>query len=313
MPLDPLFKDRLHFWNDKSLTSREAAALFEAPLSEYVFKPMQVEDRSIDGPLGSIPVRIYKPINVTGALPALIWFHGGGFEFGDIDMNESDIVSREIVLRANALVLAVDYRLVTDEVKFPAPQLDGIASLQWLARNAKELGVDENKIFIGGISAGATLASAAAIMDRDMGDNYLAGQLLNCPMLHKQLPPYSSELAAKLEEQPDFLGLTPENLLKNNRHCVPNANLDDAEPWWFAGEVENLRGIAPAQITNCEYDTLRASGEEYGRQLAAAGVKVEVICQDSVPHAYINRYPADCKQTDQTLDLMARFISEVHK
>lgn len=314
MPLDPLFADRLHFFDE--IAFPEAIKAYEAPLSEYVSPPITTEEQVISGPNGEIKARLYRPANTsatTDVLPGLVWYHGGGFVMGDYNMNESDVVAREIAHRLGAVVLGVDYRLVTETVKFPAPQLDGIASLQWFGRNTRELGVDPNKIFVGGISAGGCLAASVAVMDRDMGDNYLAGQLLNCPIAHKHMPKYSDELQSKLDELPAGFGLSKDFVDQNNVFMVENGDLSDIEPYWFAGEVEDLHGLAPAQIINCEYDTLRASGELYGKQLAEAGNKVEVLTQDSVPHAHINRYPADCKQMVETLDHMVRFMRETSK
>jgi acetyl esterase/lipase len=81
-----------------------------------------------------------------------------------------------------------------------------------------------------------------------------------------------------------------------------------AEDWWFAGDAKSKAGLAPTQIINCEYDGLRASGEEYGRLLAAEGSEVEVLTQAGVPHAHINRYPADCAEMVETLDNMVRWM-----
>ncbi len=316
MPLDPLFAERRHFFAE--LPFAEAIKAYEAPLSEYLSPPVVGQDLKVVGPNGDIPVRIYRPAAIqppgdAQLLPGLVWFHGGGFVNGNIDMNESDVVAREMSHRAQAVVMTVDYRLVTDEVKFPAPQLDGIASLQWFAANALTLGVDPDKVFVGGISAGGCLAASVAIMDRDMGDNYLAGQLLNCPIAHWDLPEFSDELQSKLDEIPGEFGLKREYVESNNRFMLQSGLQEDLEPYWFAGEVEDLRGLAAAQIINCEYDTLRSSGEKYGRQLKAAGNQVQVLTQAGVPHAHINRFPADCPQMVETLDNMVSFIGNTNR
>ncbi|MFM6966792.1 MAG: hypothetical protein ACKOWI_05465, partial [Rhodoluna sp.] len=88
MPLSPLFKDRLHLLFDETKAERERALAFEAPLSEYVSPPIDTTDVVIDDPIGPIKARLYRPAGNSETLPGLIWFHGGGFMFGDIDMNE---------------------------------------------------------------------------------------------------------------------------------------------------------------------------------------------------------------------------------
>jgi acetyl esterase/lipase len=80
--------------------------------------------------------------------------------------------------------------------------------------------------------------------------------------------------------------------------------------WWFAGDVTSKSGLAPTQIIDCEYDGLRASGEKYAADLKAAGVDVESLMQNGVPHAHINRYPADCPEMDETLNNMVRWIQQ---
>jgi acetyl esterase/lipase len=305
MPLAPLFADRLHHYNE--LPFLEAHKLFEAPLSEYVSPPVDVEEVSAPSAAGPVPVLTYRPTAATGELPVLIWLHGGGFREGTFKMNEGDIVAREMSFRANMVVVNVEYRLVTETLKFPAPQEDIMAALDWVVANLEKLGGRRDAIFVGGISAGGCLAATMAVMDRDNGNHYIAGQLLNCPTLHFNLPTPSTELQAKSDEINGF-GLTAEIINESREYAVGDKKF---EPAWFAGEVEDLTGLPPAQIINCEYDILRASGEKYGEQLAAAGNKVETLTQAGVPHAHINRYPADCKEMVETLDEMVRFVNEI--
>jgi xylan 1,4-beta-xylosidase len=144
------------------------------------------------------------------------------------------------------------------------------------------------------------------VLDRDNGNHYIAGALLNCPVAHFSLPPLSEELQSKIDEINGF-GLTAEMIDDTRKFALGDQEFN---PVWFAGEVEDLSGLPPTQIINCEYDALRASGEKLGEQLAAAGVEVETLTQAGVPHAHINRYPADCKEMVETLDQMVRFIHE---
>jgi acetyl esterase/lipase len=305
MPLAPLFADRLHHYNE--LPFAEAHKLFEAPLSKYVSPPVDVEETSAPSSAGPVPVLTYRPTNAVGNLPVLIWLHGGGFQMGTYTMNEGDIVSREMSHRANMVVVNVEYRLVTEKVKFPAPQEDIMAALDWVVANLETLGGRRDAIFVGGISAGGCLAATMAVLDRDNGNNYIAGQLLNCPTLHFDLPTPSDEILSKVAEVDGF-GLTAQMINETRKFALGNQEFVAA---WFAGEVKDLSNLPPAQIINCEYDILRASGEKFGEQLAAAGNNVEVLTQANVPHAHINRYPADCKEMVETLENMVRFVNEV--
>jgi len=205
-------------------------------------------------------------------------------------------------------VLSVDYRLCNDGILFPAPHNDSLEALRWLAAHAQELSIDPRRIFIGGISAGGALAAALAIQDRDLGLGLVCGQLLSCPLIHKKLPALSTELHSTLDEVsgPWF---TPE-MIQSLTNYLCDGQPETAPTWWFAGDDLVKADLPPTQIINCEYDSLRASGEEYARQLLAAGVEVEVSFEPGTPHAHLNRLPADCEPTDRTLSSMARFILE---
>jgi len=306
MPLHPLFASRLSIFEDETLSFEEQLAAFNAPLSEYASPEVETIDLEIVGGEHKIPARLYWPKNNEPNLPGLVWFHGGGFTEGGLWQNESDVVSRELAHRANLIVLAVDYRLCNNGILFPAPQEDGVSSLQWMAKNAEKLGIDKSRIFIGGISAGGALAASVTVQDRDSGNNFLAGALLNCPILHHKLPELSEELQGKLQEIHGF-GLTSEYVDKRNEYLC-GGNTAGSPKWWFAGEVEDLKGLAPIQIINCEYDALRASGERFAKQLSAAGAELEVLFEPGTPHAHINRFPQDCPPMDRTLNSMVGFI-----
>lgn len=306
MPLHPLFADRLDVFADENLDFAQKLDIFNAPLSDYISPAITTEDVIVDSPQAQIPVRIYRPENNQDTLPALLWFHGGGFTEGGLWQNESDVVAREIAHRTPMVVVAVDYRLCVDGVLFPAPQEDGLATLTWLLNAASELGIDESKIFVGGISAGGALSASLAVRQRDLGMNAVAGVLLNCPLLHHTLPAYSDELQSKLEEVNGF-GINRE-MVEGLNAFLTNGSVEDAPRWWFAGEIDDHTGYPATQIINCEYDALRSSGEKFAEQLAAAGVDVEVSYEPGTPHAHINRYPQDCEPMDRTLNSMAAFI-----
>jgi acetyl esterase/lipase len=305
MALASLFADRLHYYNE--LPFLEAHKLFEAPITKYVSPPVDVETHDAPSPTGAVPVLTYRPTGSVGNLPVLIWMHGGGFQMGTYTMNEGDIVAREMSHRANMVVVNVEYRLVTDKVKFPAPQDDCMAALDWVVANIEKLGARRDAIFVGGISAGGALAASMIVLDRDNGNTHIAGALLNCPVAHFSLPALSEELQSKVDEINGF-GLTAQIIDDTRKFALGDQTFN---PVWFAGEVKDLSNLPPTQIINCEYDALRASGEKFGEQLSAAGVKVETLTQAGVPHAHINRYPADCKEMVETLDEMVRFVNEV--
>ena len=322
MPVEALFANRFHLFEnlvtepnvDMMTAWQTIGADYEAPLSEYVSPPLEVVNRTIpgpkSGPKGEIPVRIYRPEgSADRVLPGFVWFHGGGFMHGGLDQYESDIVGREIAHRAQAVVMAVDYELCTDTVHFPACQIDGVAAAQWFLANAAELGADPKRVYIGGASAGGALASSTMLTLRDLlpAQAQPAGIILIYPLAHSVLPAISEELASKTAQVPGMLIFSPDFVAGLNSGLL-NGKAPNDEDNCFAGDVEDLSGLAPILIINDEYDSLRASGEKLAEQLIAAGNQVELHTQLGALHGHMNRFPADCRSMEETLDLMVGFI-----
>jgi acetyl esterase len=156
--------------------AREAAKGF----TDLQGEPEEVatEDRTIPGPAGDIPVRIYTPDN-DGPKPVIIYFHGGGWVIGDLDVCDNPV--RRIANKTGAIVVSVDYRLAPEHV-YPAAVVDCYAATAWVAEHAAELGGDPERIATGGDSAGGNLAAAVAIAARDRQGPRLAAQLLIYPV-----------------------------------------------------------------------------------------------------------------------------------
>ena len=126
-------------------------------------------DRTIPGPHGEIPVRIYRPHPDEGAaadaaLPCLLYFHGGGWVIGTLD--STDAICKAVANRAKCVVVSVDYRLAPEH-KFPIPLDDCYAATQWVAAHGSEIGVDSSRLAVGGDSAGGNLAAAVSLRARD--------------------------------------------------------------------------------------------------------------------------------------------------
>jgi acetyl esterase/lipase len=303
MPLAPRFAERLKLFG--TMPREEFMKIFGEASSVYESPDLEVKHEKA----GNVPLLTYRPVGVEGDLPVLIWMHGGGFQFGTYTMNEGDIVARELAHRGRLVVVNVEYRLVNDKVKFPAPQEDCLAALDWTVENLEKLGARRDAIFVGGISAGGCLAASVSMMDRDRGTHYLKGQLLNVPVAHAIIPPMHEELQSKLDELNGFY-IQPDSASQLQNVCAVDGDPSNSPAYCFPGDVEDQSGLPATQIINSEYDSLRASGEKYGEQLKAAGVKTEVLTQLSVPHAHINNLPADLPEMGETMDLMVRFIQQ---
>lgn len=310
MPVAPLFASRLQFITDESLPIAERFAKFQEQIHEYVSPAVITRDVSFLVNEGQsdermIRARWYRSPKAVGPRPVLIWFHGGGYEEGDFNMIESHVFAMELADRGLINLFNVDYSKCKNGVQFPTPLEDGYAALKYVAANIGAVESDPKHIYVGGISAGGALAAVVATMDRDAGTHLLAGAMLNCPVLHRVIPEFSDELVADLTQWPFYL---------DNRSIEPlleriGGDVAGAPDWWWAGDISDFAGLPPMQIINCQYDGLRASGEKYAADLAAAGVEVEVSYQPGVPHAHINRIPDDCTEVVETMESMLSWIN----
>src|ERR1700704_6280499 len=136
---------------------------------------------AIPAPHGSIPARIFTPKRLrktNGLAPVLAFFHGGGWTIGNLDSH--DVVCRKLAHEGELIVISVDYRLAPEH-KFPAAIDDAISAAKWAAANAKGLGIDTQRLMVGGDSAGGNLAAVVALAARDGDGPKIAGQVLIYP------------------------------------------------------------------------------------------------------------------------------------
>jgi acetyl esterase/lipase len=269
--------------------------------------PLKIEDFHITGSETQIPVRSYRPTGSESGEPVacVIWFHGGAFMFGDINMNEGDIVSRELAALSNALVLNVEYRLVNDSQKFPCSQVDALDVARWVIANAATLNVNVDRIFTGGASAGACLAGSLSLIMRDRGMN-LAGVLPVYPIAHMLLPEFSPEIialtAGTFQFDHKFAELHNPWLIGDNIALA-------AEYHAFPGEAQDKSGQAPFLTIHAERDTLRSSGQLWTQQLRAAGISVDEFVEKGTSHGFINMIPSVSPEMKHTMELMSRWIN----
>jgi acetyl esterase len=225
-----------------------------------------VEDRTVPGPAGAIPVRIYQPAAPSGGpRPVLVWFHGGGWVLGNLD--GSDFGARMFANAANTTVVSVDYRLAP-EAKFPAAADDCFAVTQWVSQNAAALGADPAKLAVGGDSAGGNLAAVVAQMAKAQGGPKVGFQLLIYPVTN-----YSYDTASYLDNAAGYL-LTKESMVWF-WDLYLRTPADGKDPKASPMQAADLSGLPPALVVTAEYDPLRDEGEAYAEKLRKAGVKVE--------------------------------------
>lgn len=238
----------------------------------------KVENRTIPGPGGEIPIRIYTPFGV-GPFPVLVYFHGGGYVIGNLDM--ADSICRTLTNGAECVVVSVEYRLAPEH-KFPAAIEDGYSATLWAAENAAVINGDASRMAVGGESAGGNLAAVVALMARDRSQPSLIYQLLIYPVTHHtSLSTESRRLYGE-----DYF-LTADSIAWYAKQYLPTAE-DGKNTYASPLLAEDLTNLPPALIITAELDPLRDEGEAYGDRLREAGVSVKVSRYDGTIHAFIN-------------------------
>jgi acetyl esterase len=234
-----------------------------------------VKDLEIPGPVGRIPVRVYRPSERTD-LPLLVYLHGGGWAICSLETHDASC--RELANAAACVVVSVDYRLAPEH-RFPAAPEDCYAALTWTARNAASLGADARRLAIGGDSAGGNLAAVVALMARDREGPRLCHQLLVYPVTDHAFD------TASYRENADAPILTREIMQGFWGLYLARAE-DGHNPYASPLRAPDLSGLPPAHVITAEYDPLRDEGEAYARRLAAAAVPVTQRRFDGMIHGF---------------------------
>src|SRR5215831_11081382 len=273
MPLDPLAKRLLSLMSAASADRKRPTP---GERRQALAKLMQLVradvagvtafDGVLPGPAGDIGYRLYTPgAQTRGAAPGFVFFHGGGLVAGSIETH--DRVAAALAQATGCRLVSVDYRLAPEH-KFPAAVEDAIAATTFVAAEAISLGIDADRLVVGGDSAGATLAAVVCQQARANEGPAIAAQCLICPVL-------------------DFEETSPSREAFAENHLIDRASLeadladyladgaDPADPRISPLRALNLAGLPPAIIHTAEYDPMRDEGAAYAKRLMAAGVAVE--------------------------------------
>lgn len=253
----------------ETLTAKEAREFYLAGRAVSHPEPPEmasVQNSTVPGPGGAIPVRSYTPKQLRkydGLAPVLVFFHGGGWVIGDLDSH--DVVCRTLARDGEMIVISVDYRLAPEH-KFPAAVDDAIAATKWVSANAKSLGIDANRISVGGDSAGGNLSAIVAIDARQNGPK-LQGQLLIYPATDFAMTHPS-------HSEPETSCLLTHTVIRWFRDHYLNS-LADGETWKASpARVTDMKQLPPAYVLTAGADPLRDEGDEYAKRLESAGVPV---------------------------------------
>jgi acetyl esterase len=286
MPIDPAAKNLLDLlvaagrpkvWQVGAIEGREGLRKL-AQLADAKDVPIgRIENATWPGPAGPLAYRSYTPVDAAPEpLPALLYFHGGGFVIGDLDTHDG--LCRLLANASGCRVISAEYRLAPEH-KFPAAVEDAYAAARWVAANARGLGIDEDRIAIGGDSAGANLAAVVCQLAQQRGGPKLALQLLFYPATRSDA------------ETPSRRALAEGYLLEKKsmewffeQYVAPGT--DPKDPRISPLLAADLSGLPPAHIHTAEFDPLVDEGKAYAEKLAAAGVAVEYTCHEGMIHHF---------------------------
>jgi acetyl esterase len=290
MPLDPDAETLLHMMRTagrppmETLSPEEARQAFKAGRAITQPDPQdvaEVRDLSCLGPHGAIPLRAYRPLctKTDEVLPALVYYHGGGWLLGDLDSH--DVACRHYANAARCRVVSVDYRMAP-EYKFPAAVDDCAAATGWVIAQSDALGIDRKRVAVGGDSAGGNLAAVIALMARDGDLPPLAFQLLVYPatdmaMTHKSYQRITAGVPLTSKTMDWFID-----------HYLPGPA--DARDWRASPlRAADLSGVAPALVLTVSYDPLCDEGVAYAERLEREGVRVMHLHFSDQLHGFVGQ------------------------
>jgi acetyl esterase len=239
-----------------------------------------VTDRSIPSPAGPLKVRIYRPVSALGdaELPGLVFAHGGGWVFGNLDSH--DVLCSQLAIEAGIVVFAIDYRLAP-EAPFPGAFDDVVAALKWVGDNGREIGIDSSRLAIGGDSAGGNLAAAASIWARDNDGPKLRLQVLAYPV---------TDAVARAESYRlynDGFGLNAPTMEWFFDHYTPDKAT--REDWRVSPlRAKSLAGLPPALVVTAGYDPLRDEGRAYAWRLQKEGTLADLVEFGGMLHGFLS-------------------------
>ncbi|OBF26650.1 alpha/beta hydrolase [Mycobacterium sp. ACS4331] len=272
-----------------------------------LYPDVRSEDRRVAGAAGDIPIRIYWPAQHESSAPVVLFFHGGGFAVGDLDTYDN--VARQHAVDAEAIVVAVEYRLAP-EYPYPAAVQDVWAVTRWVGEHAEEFGGDPSRLAVAGDSAGGNLAAVVAQMARDEGGPALVFQLLWYPAITSDvtLPSFAENADAPILDLAAVEGFTA--------WYAGHVDLTDpaALPASLAPErAASLAGLPPAYVAVAGHDPLRDGGRWYAELLEAAGVPVTYDNADTLVHGYLafaGLVPATTEAKDRGMAALRRALHD---
>jgi acetyl esterase len=242
--------------------------------------PADNEDRTIrGGPTGEIALRLVRPRGASGALPAVMYFHGGGWMLGDAETH--DRLVREIAIGVQATVVFVEYAR-SPQAKYPVAIEQAYTVTAWVAEHGASIGIDPSRLAVVGDGTGGNLATVTTVLAKERGGPPLAFQVLLYPVTDANF-----ETPSYRECGAGGYWLTGETMRWFWDNYVPALERKEFTVSPLQASLEQLRGLPPALIVTCEQDVVRDEGEAYAHKLMAAGVAVRATRYLGAIHDFV--------------------------
>jgi acetyl esterase len=237
---------------------------------------VQKEERIIPSSSGGTRVLVYKPDNaLTAPLPVYVNMHGGGFIFGNAEMD--DAWCGVIADRAGCVVVNVDYKLAPEH-KFPIPVHECYEVVKWVHEHSEQLSINPEKIAVGGHSAGGNLAAAVCLLNQQRGNEL--------PIVYQIIDYAPLDLDTDPALKPKFEEAIPAEFARMFNSLYLETLEDARNPLASPIFAESLHGLPEAFVITAERDSLAAEGEKYAERLKQAAVKVTYKQYKGVPHGF---------------------------
>lgn len=268
--------------------------------------------KTIDGTNGPIPLRIYTPAN-KGILPAVVFFHGGGFIGGSVDVVENPC--KALAEKAGAVVISVDYRLAPEHA-YPAGLTDCFEAVTWVYEHADEMHVNPQQIAVSGDSAGGNLATVCALMDIEKGTDMIKFQALIYPTVNMacvQTEDFNWSIDQyEIRNHSELIVPMVKGLAESGElffHLYLQGKVEITDPHVSPLLSDKLGSMPPTLIAIAEFDYLKVECEAYAAKLARSGVPTKLIQYNGTDHAFMDKiglYP-------QAEDLMNEIAKEMKR
>lgn len=266
-----------------------------------------IEDRTIDGHDGELPIRVYDSVDVDedvdgdAGRPIVLYFHGGGWVLGSIETH--DDTCRKLAVETGYPVVGVDYALAPEH-PFPAGLLDCYSALEWAAETAEELGADSDRLVLAGDSAGGSLAAGTALLARDRGGPDVAYQVLVYPVTGDV-----TTTDAYVENSDGYVLSADDVTWFQEQYFESEVDLGNV--YALPRRAHDLSGLPPATIVTAGFDPLRDDGVAYAERLEDAGVPVTYRNYDDVVHGFFGMIapPVDLERAHEAY---ADVVDDLH-